>query len=465
MAEKNVNEIPRDVRALYIKGNEALARDNPDYAISLFNQVLVREPAFYECREKLRKAQLAKAGAGGGFFKKMISMSGSSPAIAKGQLALHKNPAEALEIAEQVLTGDPHNSMAHKLVVEAAHALELPRTAVLSLEMLSKNSPKDRDIAIKFANALAEIGEAQRAEAVLTEMCRAFPHDQELAQAAKDISARKTLDEGGYEALADGSGSYRDILKDKEGSAALEQENRQVKSEDVTERLIREYEARLAGEPNNLKLIRSLAELYTSKKRFDLALGYYDRIKASDLGSDASLDQAIAETVVRRYDHRISELDPASPEYPDQLAALQAEKQGYQLNECQKRVERFPTDLGFRFELGQLFFHAGKISEAIQEFQKAQGNPHKRIAAMSYLAQCFAKRKMYDLAARAFQNAIKEKPVFDDEKKELIYHLGCVLENMGKKEEAFEQFKLIYEVDISYRDVAAKVDAYYGSQG
>jgi tetratricopeptide (TPR) repeat protein len=292
-------------------------------------------------------------------------------------------------------------------------------------------------------------------------MCRAFPHDQELAQAAKDISARKTLDEGGYDALADGSGSYRDILKDKEEATALEQEQRQNKTEDVTERLIREYEGRLPGEPNNLKLLRSLAELYTSKKQFDLALSYYDRIKNSDLGSDASLDQAIAETVVRKYDYQISQLDTTSPEYADQLAALQAEKQAYQLNECQKRVERFPTDLGFRFELGQLFFQAGRIGEAIQEFQKAQGNPHKRIAAMSCLAQCFAKRKMFDLAARAFQNALKEKLVFDDEKKELIYHLGCVLEDMGKKEEAFEQFKLIYEVEIGYKDVEAKVNAYY----
>jgi len=36
-----------------------------------------------------------------------------------------------------------------------------------------------------------------------------------------------------------------------------------------------------------------------------------------------------------------------------------------------------------------------------------------------------------------------------------------VLENMGKKEEAVEQFKILYEMDISYKDVAAKVDAFY----
>jgi tetratricopeptide (TPR) repeat protein len=68
---------------------------------------------------------------------------------------------------------------------------------------------------------------------------------------------------------------------------------------------------------------------------------------------------------------------------------------------------------------------------------------------------------MNDLAARTLQNALKEKPVFDDEKKDLIYQLGSILEKMGKKEEAIEQFKQIYEIDIGYKDVAAKVDAYY----
>ena len=35
---------------------------------------------------------------------------------------------------------------------------------------------------------------------------------------------------------------------------------------------------------------------------------------------------------------------------------------------------------------------------------------------------------------------------------------------MGKKAEAIEQFLQIYESDVNYRDVAAKVDAHYSSQ-
>jgi len=245
----------------------------------------------------------------------------------------------------------------------------------------------------------------------------------------------------------------------------LEQENRQMQTEDTAERLIHEYESRLQTEPNHLKTMRNLAELYTQKKQFDLALGYYDRIKASDIGADASLDRAIAETRMKKYNHQIAHLDPNALDYAEKAAELEAEKQVYQLEECRKRSERFPTDLAIRFELGQLYFSLGKISEAIKEFQKAQNNPHKKIAAMNYLAQCYARRGINDLAASTLQEAIKEKLVVDEEKKELLYNLGTVLEKMGKREEAIAQFKQIFSVDSGYKDVEAKIEAYYSGQG
>jgi tetratricopeptide (TPR) repeat protein len=465
MSEKSSNDIPRELRALFAKGSEALHRQNLDYALALFTQVLEKEPAFLECRKALRTAQQQKSAARGtGFFKKFVSSASASPQLLKAQATLRSNPVEAMNTAEQVLNNDSQNSLAHKVFAEAALAAGLPRMAALSFEMLFANSPRDRQIAIQFAHALADAGEVGRGEQVLAAVARLYPGDTELAQELKNISARKTLDEGGYDALADGKGSYRDILKDEEQAKALEQENRVQKTEDMAERLIREKEARLANEPKNLKLLRDLAELHTQKKQFDRALKYYEQIKASDLGNDPALDRAIAETMTRRFDHEAAQLDPQAADYEERSAALAAEKQAFQLGECQKRVEKFPTDLVIRFEYGQLLFQAGKIGEAIAEFQKAQNNPHKRLAAMNYLAQCFAKRKMFDLAAKTLQNAIKEKPVFDDEKKDLLYNLGCVLESMGRKEEAVEQLKLIYEVDIAYKDVEAKVNAFYAGQ-
>src|SRR5207248_8370947 len=142
-------------------------------------------------------------------------------------------------------------------------------------------------------------------------------------------------------------------------------------------------------------------------------------IKASEAGADAGLDRAMTETVTRQFDHQIAQLDAAAPDYAERAAKLQAEKQGYELAECQKRAERFPTDLQIRFELGQLYFQNGKIGEAIREFQKAQGNPHRRIQSMNFLGQCYARRNMNELAIRTYEDALKEKVVWDEEKKDL----------------------------------------------
>src|SRR5512133_1966418 len=105
MAEKNLDALPRDLRVLYTRGADALSRDNFDYAIDLFTQVLARDPSVFECRKALRAAQLKKAAEGGSFFKRMASKATLGPLIGKGQMALRTNPAEALLVAEQILSG------------------------------------------------------------------------------------------------------------------------------------------------------------------------------------------------------------------------------------------------------------------------------------------------------------------------------------------------------------------------
>jgi tetratricopeptide (TPR) repeat protein len=465
MPDKPLSDIPRDLRPVFTKGTEALSRENFDYALDLLMQVVTRAPEVYEARKALRKAQQGKAEArGGGFFKKVFSSAGAAPQIAKAQMALNRNPAEAMALAEQVLNSDANNGAAHRIIAQAAEALDLPQTAVLSLDILWRAHPTDKDITLQFAAALQKIGEAKVAEKILIDLRTALPTDPDVSQALKNSSAQRTLSEGGYREISSGEGSYRQILRNEDEARSLEQEQRAHKTEDTSDRLIREYEQRLKTDANQPKLLRSLAELYTQRKQYDLALQWYGRLKASDHGNDASLDQAIAQVKVKQLEQQLEQLDPTDPDFAAHTDRLNAEKLAFRLSECQQRVEKYPTDLGFRFELGRLLFEAGQISEAQKEFQKATANSNKRIAALGYLARCFARRKIYDLAASTLEDAIKEKQLFDDEKKELIYDLGCMFESMGKKEDAINQFKLIYKVDTSYRDVEAKVDAYYAGQ-
>jgi tetratricopeptide (TPR) repeat protein len=461
MPEKSIQEVSRAWREQYEKGKLAFEKNNLGYALDILTQVLQKEPGFFDCRQALRAAQFKKAGSGGtGLFRKLVGS--TNPKLLQAQIAARNNPAQALHLAEEILNGDPHNLGAHKVLAEAALALDFPKTAVLSLEIAHKHSAKDRDVAMKLARALANIGQAKRAEAIVEELNRAYPSDPEIAQALKDMAASRTMTEGGYGALADGQGSYRDILRNEQEAVTLEQERREHKSEDVSERLIAEYEARLPNEPQNLRLVRSIAELYAERKDFEKALEFYQRLASAE-NADPTLERAIADLKVKQLEHTLSELDPQSADYAAAVDRLNAEKQAFRLDDAKRRAERYPNDLALRFDLGQLLLEAGRIGEAIQEFQKAQNNPHKRIAAMAALAQCFSRRGMHDLAARTLQNAIKEKLVFDDEKKDLIYALGCALDGLGRKAESIEQFKLIYEVDIGYRDIAARVDAHYAA--
>src|SRR6266851_9324163 len=172
MAEKNLSEMPRDLRDLYQKGSVALQRQNFEYAIAIFNQVLQKEPGFFECRQALRAAQFKKAGGSTSFLKKVFGGAGNSPLMAKAQMSIRSNPLETIQTAEQILESDPNSSAGHKFLAEAALAAELPRTACLSYEILLKNSPRDYDLTMAYGQALTAAGQIDKAEAVYAELLR-----------------------------------------------------------------------------------------------------------------------------------------------------------------------------------------------------------------------------------------------------------------------------------------------------
>lgn len=464
MPEKTVQEVAAYVREQYEKGKAAYARQNYDYAIELFNGVLKLEPAFFEARTALRATQFQRTKMGKGFLKRMFGKASSSPGLARAQMLAKRNPPEAIYAAEQVLNGDPNNITAHRILAEAATAADLPKTAVFCLEIAFKQNPGDKKLTLQMADAYANAGQISKAESLYSEVIKGNPDDPELQQQLKDLSARRTMAEGGYEKLEDGQGSYRDVMRDKDKALSLEQANRTVLTEDVAGKLIAECLAKLEAEPDNLTLVRRIADLYFEQKDFDHAVEFLEKIKNSEKGGDPAIDKKITGISLIRIDEKLAVLDSSDVDYENDVRALTQERLQIQIEAARQLVERYPSELQYRFDLGEILFKAGKISEAIQEFQKAQANPHRRVATLNYLGQCFSKRGLHDVAIRTFQRALDGKNSFDDEKKDLVYQLGLAQEAMGKKEDAIESFKQIYEVDIGYRDVSARVDAYYAEQ-
>jgi len=74
---------------------------------------------------------------------------------------------------------------------------------------------------------------------------------------------------------------------------------------------------------------------------------------------------------------------------------------------------------------------------------------------------CFKQKGQFDLAAEQLEKAAAELPVLDSQKKDVLYELGLVLEATGASDKALEHYKTIYQADIGYRDIAAKVEKVY----
>jgi tetratricopeptide (TPR) repeat protein len=76
------------------------------------------------------------------------------------------------------------------------------------------------------------------------------------------------------------------------------------------------------------------------------------------------------------------------------------------------------------------------------------------------MAQCFQQKGYLDLARRELERALEGIQGVDDRAKEILYTLGAIAEEEGKPAEARAFLSRIFEVDIGYRDVAARMERF-----
>ena len=438
-----------EVRQLWEKGYDCVEKKNYDYAMELLCMALEQDPSFFECRMALRAAQMKKH-AGAGRLAKMAAVATTAHHLAQAKHALSKkNNFGALVHAEKILCADPENSSGHRVIVNASKSLDYPQTLISSLQLLKRVNPKDNQLTQELADALEMLGDYDQAEEVMARLSQMNPDDIYLQQAYRDTAAKATIYRGGYEKMMEDG-------EDDDESAPSD-----FTSEDVLEEKIYLMEKKLQDESGNHKLGVDIARLYVERQDFERAFEYFDWVLENNPVGDSAIDKAVAEAHEARFEFDLRALNADDPNEAAEHARLIEERDAFMLENCQERADRYPSMLEFRFELGEWLFRAGDVNEAIHAFQRAQNSPGHRLRSLSYLGQCFLQRGMHDMAVSMFEKGLQEKSAMDDQKKEMVYHLGCVYEEVGKMAEAMEQFKSIYEVDIGYRDVAAKVESGY----
>jgi len=459
MAIVKLEDLGRPVRAMFEKGASALERENYDYAIDIFSTVLESEPNLLQARKLLRAAEIKKfKDKGGGELAHSISSISGIGGVMGASAAMKKDPLKALAKAEKLLQKDPLNKKFLDLHAKIAMAADMPEVAVHSISVAHDNYPEDKAILKRLARLYDEIGNTHEARECYEKLMKSDPDNPEYIKAYKDAAARDTMNTGGWDDAKD----YRDLIKDKDEAQRLEQSAKAVKTGNDVRDLIAETELKVEREPENINYKRALADLYAKDERYEEALALLEDAQSKTGGGDPQVDRAITAIKQSYFDHQIAELQKAGDE--DGAAAKQAEKDEFIFSNTKERIVRYPNDLQIKYEYGVLLFERGEINDAIQQFQLAQRNPQRRISALYYMARCFKQKKQYDIAAEQLEKAASELNVMSDQKKEILYELGEIYEAIGNQQKAAEFFKEIYSVDISYKEVAQKIENSYGSK-
>ncbi len=447
------------------KARTAEQRANYDYTIALMQQILKENPGFMDGRRFLRETAIKKAGGPPKMLGALSSSVSNAGTIVKAQSAAKKTPLEALLLVEQVLAADPFNRQANTLLTQIGEELHCLEICYLALETIRRGAPTD----LKNLHQLGDLylkNKDPRAIEIFEAAVKAKSNDGESISKLKSAQATLTMLKGGWESAK----SYRDVIADKDQAIALEQANKITRSDEAVDMLIAQNYEKLQAEPASVLIARKIADLYKQKGDLENALVYYNYTWDLTSKSDPGIERVIYELKLKQLDDLIKQwaeyiaANPDAPELPEHeqtLAGIRAQRAGIVLDECRSRVAKYPNELQFKFELGEALFTAGDIGAAIPELQASLRQPNIRLKAIVLLAKCFKSKGQFDIAAKRLEEAATEVVGMDDQKKELLYELGSVREEMGDQAAALEAFKQIYEVDYGYRngEVARKVES------
>ncbi len=461
-------ELPDNARSLWLKALSAVELRNYGYCISLIQAILKDSPGFLDGRKVLRKAEIANTKGKKSVFS---GLSGGS----KGSGLVKKDPLAAMEAAEKSLETDPYNAAANHLLRDAAKAAGFPEIASFAIETLVEANPKDTKLMHELGEHYTAIGDAERAVHIYSRIVDLNPADQVAIKRSKDAAANATMKSGGWETAQ----SYKDLIRNKDETRSLEEKSRTFKDVDMINNQLGELYPQYEGQPENVELVRRIAQLHDQRQQQtekveDLAEAVQWFAYLNDLlkAGDPNIQRKLSDLQFRQLDQSIKALEDwfaaggdqheEAEQYRAQLADLKRQKAEGQIAEAKRRVERNPTDLVLRYELGEKYMQAEMYTEAVPELQRARQNPATRLKAMNLLGQCFTEKGMFDMAVTALKGAATEMLAMDATKKDVLYKLGLLYQRMENKTEYMACMKEIYETDYGYKDVAQRVESSYG---
>lgn len=381
--------------------NKMMAQENYDYAVTLLTTCVAGDPSnaafaasFFNCLRK--KYNNNKKGDSLAFIK------GASVRRAVGKAESQEDWEGVIKAGVEALKLNPWDVPTLVKMSNACKAMGYDELEFAYLKAALDANPNDIDICRKCAHALEERKLYDQAMAVWHRVEQVHPGDEEAANAIGRLTVEKTIAKGGYEEV------------DPARKRAIQPG---TPASDLSP--IEKLEREIKRKPNEVPRYLELAALYLEENQHQKAEEVLSRAYEIS-GHNADIREKLEDVQLNHLRLQQAEAEKAVKENASEEAKTRLEELNKQiyvkdLEILKNRCERFPNNLGFKYDLGIKYYQGGLCREAIVEFQQARNDPRRKGYAALALGQCFQQIKQLPLAMSHYEAAIEEIPERDVE--------------------------------------------------
>lgn len=300
-----------------------------------------------------------------------------------------------------------------------------------------------------------DVDALDRAIKTMGELERAKPDHPEAGRTVKNWMAQKAFKTRGAAQGAD----YRSQVADSDAARRQEMVNRIIRTEADAREVLSYVDDDLKKNPADKFLWTKKGDIHARIKENDQARAAFQQALAID-AHDFTVTMKLGDLRMAEQRDKVAALTAGTPEH----AAARKQLIEVEVAEYRVRVERQPTDMGHRFQLGLRLVQAGDVDGATGEFQRTVNDPKYKKHSHSYLGHCFTKKNLLDLAIQQYKLFL---PLVEDsqsdEAKNGRYQLARLYEDRGNTAEAINEYERLIAVDLRFKDAEARLSKLRGA--
>ncbi len=464
------SELPSDQKRkiaadCWMKGNQALAKSNFDYAIEMYGKSVSLAPDNLSFRQSLRGSEYKKYSDNKtGAKLASVRLAGTRNTIRK--LRGKKEWAAMDSVAEEGLIINPWDAGLNAAVGEACRNRGFFEVADFSYQRAVESDPDTKDYLQNLMEINEERGNYKRAIECAKRLTTLDPNNGKLRAQLMGMEAKQVMDRGGYDDAKSTQHVRRNAYDDYRPATekyvpdtvagpgvSLEQDLRRAIRKAPTEK------------GNYIKL----GEHFQKQKDFD---------KASEVLKEA-LDATGGDVNIREFyeDNDLmnlrQQIEKAKSIAADdeagqkRIASLKRELLLREIEVYSSRTERYPNDARFKHELGKRHMLMKDYRKAIPLLQQATVDQRRAPAVQVLLAKCFLAEKQPRLARSNLERACEKLNPHDEPETycEAHYILARLCEESGDRDDAEHHYSILLSVDYAYKDARERYEKLQGGDG